>query len=147
MSDSVILACASCKAKNRIPLSRIKDGAKCGKCGAALPMENLGKVFAISDANFEHEVMGSGLPVLVDCWAPWCGPCRAMAPVLDDLARKYQAKVKIVKLNVDENPVTGSRFSITSIPTMLLVKNGQVKDTLVGALPRGQMEAAIERII
>ena len=147
MSESVILACASCKARNRIPISRIKDGAKCGKCGAGLPLEDLGKVFPISDASFEYEVMGSGLPVLVDCWAPWCGPCRAMAPVLDSLARKYQAKIKIVKLNVDENPGTGSRFSINSIPTMLLVKNGQVKDTLIGALPLEQLEAAIARII
>ena len=147
MPDAIILACASCRVKNRVPIARIKEGAKCGKCGSALSVEDLGRVVTVRDATFEREVMKSGLPVLVDCWAPWCGPCKAVAPLLDELAVKYQTRVKIVKVNMDENPGTGSRFSISSVPTLLLVKNGQVMDTLVGALPKEQLEAAIERII
>lgn len=147
MSDSLILACASCRAKNRIPLARLTEGPKCGKCKAPLPLEDLGKVMAVTDATFDQEVMHSSLPVLVDCWAPWCGPCKSIAPILDALAKKYQARLKIVKVNMDENTRTGSRFSISSVPTMLLVKNGTIKETLQGALPREQLEAAIERFI
>jgi len=110
-------------------------------------MEDLGKVVAVTDATFEQEVMTSGMPVLVDCWAPWCGPCKSVAPVLEALAKKYQTRVKIAKVNMDENTGIGSRFSISSVPTLLLVKNGRVMETLLGALPKEQIEAAIERII
>ena len=147
MTDSLILACASCRAKNRIPVARLTEGPKCGKCKAPLPLEDLGKVMTVTDVTFEQEVMQSALPVLVDCWAPWCGPCKAIAPVLESLAKKYQARLKIVKVNMDENTRTGSRFSISSIPTMLLVKRGRIKETLQGALPREQLVAAIERFI
>ncbi len=147
MSDSLILACTACRAKNRIPVARLKEGPKCGKCKAPLPLKDLGKVMTVTDATFEQEVMQSPLPVLVDCWAPWCGPCKAIAPVLDSLAEKYQTRLKIVKVNMDENTRTGSRFSISSVPTMLLVKRGRVQETLQGALPREQLVAAIERFI
>jgi len=147
MSDTIMIYCPSCRAKNRVPVTRIKEKPNCGRCGARLPMEDLGKVKVVTDAIFEQEVMRSALPVLVDCWAPWCGPCKSVAPVLEALAKKYQTRVKIVKVNMDENTQVGSRFSIASVPTFLLVKNGRVTETLVGALPREQMEAAIERII
>jgi thioredoxin 2 len=101
----------------------------------------------VSDATFQNEVMQSSLPVLVDCWAPWCGPCRAVGPVMDALAKKYQGRLKVAKLNLDENPATGSRYSITSVPTMLLVKNGRLVNTLVGALPQSQVEAAVNQMI
>ena len=147
MADTLILACGSCRVKNRIPIARLGEKPACGKCGHPLPLENLGKVIQVTDATFEQEVMQSGLPVLVDCWAPWCGPCRSMAPVFDALAQKYRARLKVVKVNVDENTGTGSRFSISSVPTLLLVKGGRVKETLLGALPREQVEVAIERLI
>ena len=147
MPESIILACASCRVKNRVPIARISQGPKCGKCGSALPVDDLGKVVAVNDATFEQEVMGSHLPVLVDCWAPWCGPCRSIAPLMEDLAKKYQNRVKIAKVNLDENTGIGSRFSISSVPTLLLVKKGRVIDTLVGALPKEQLEAAIKRLI
>lgn len=147
MSDTIIIVCPSCRAKNRVPVGRVKEKPTCGRCGTRLSLEDIGKVVAVTDATFEQAVMKSGVPVLVDCWAPWCGPCKSVAPVLEALAKKYQARVKIAKVNIDENTGVGSRFSISSIPTMLLVKNGRVVETLVGALPKEQLEAAIERII
>ena len=101
----------------------------------------------VTDATFDREVLGSALPVLVDCWAPWCGPCRSIGPVFDELAVKYKGRLKIAKLNLDENPGIGPRYSISSVPTLFLVKNGRIIDTLVGALPREQLESQIARIL
>ena len=142
-----ILACPSCGAKNRIPVSRIDDRPRCGKCKGILPVDVLAKPVAITDQTFDREVLGTSAPVLVDCWAPWCGPCRAFAPVLDDLARKYRGRLKIAKLNLDENPATGARYAITSVPTILLVKNGTIVDKLAGAYPKEALEAQIARIL
>lgn len=145
--ETMIVACQGCRAKNRVPLARIKEGPKCGRCGAPLPVDFPGRPVNVSDATFYQEVMASALPVLVDCWAPWCGPCRAVGPIMDSLAQKYQGRLKVAKLNLDENPATGSRFAISSVPTLLLVKGGKIVDTLVGVLPKDQMEAAIQRIL
>lgn len=146
-AQTLIVTCTGCRSRNRVPTARIKDRPRCGKCGAPLSVAFFDKPVTVADATFEKEVMASVLPVLVDCWAPWCGPCRAVGPIMDALAQKYQGRLKVAKLNLDENPVTGSRFAITSVPTLLLVKNGKIVDTLVGALPKEQMEAAIDRII
>lgn len=146
-TNSLILKCGECNAKNRIPLSRIDDAPKCGKCGIFLPVESLSRTVPVTDRTFDQEVMASSLPVLVDCWAPWCGPCRAIAPVLEELAGTYRGRLKIAKLNVDENPGIGSRYSISSVPTMLLVKNGKIIDRLVGALPKEQLESQIARVL
>ena len=145
--NHLILVCPKCKAKNRLPISRIDEAPKCGKCGTLLPVDILSQPVNVMDSTFDREVLASALPVLVDCWAPWCGPCKAIGPVLDELAIKYRARLKIAKLNVDENPQIGSRYSISSIPTMLLVKNGQIIDTLIGALPKEQLESQIARIL
>lgn len=148
MSDqSLILACSTCGAKNRVPLSRIDETPKCGKCGLILPVEKLSRPVTVTDHDFDREVMASTLPVLVDCWAPWCGPCRSMGPVLDELASRYRGRLKIAKLNVDENSGIGSRYSISSVPTMLLVKNGRIIDKLIGALPKEQLESQIARVL
>ncbi|THB81846.1 MAG: thioredoxin TrxC [Desulfobacteraceae bacterium] len=143
----MIVRCPSCMTRNRIPVARASDRPNCGKCGAKLPAIELGKVVNVTDQTFEAEVFSSPLPVLVDCWAPWCGPCRSIAPVLDELAVTYGTRLKIVKINMDENPQTSARFNVMSIPTMLLVQGKTVVDTLVGALPKEEIERQIARII
>ena len=94
----------------------------------------------VSDANFGEEVLSSKEPVLVDFWAEWCGPCRAISPVLEELAGELEGKVKIVKLNVDENPNTASKYGIMSIPTLMMFKNGELASRQVGAAPKAKLE-------
>lgn len=100
-----------------------------------------------TDATFEAEVLGSDIPVLVDFWAPWCGPCKMVAPILDELAPEFAGKVKIVKINVDENQLVAGQFGVRSIPTLLLIKNGAVIATQVGALPKTQLANFINQHI
>ena len=99
----------------------------------------MSEVLHINDADFESIVVNSDIPVLLDFWAPWCGPCKMIAPVLDELAPEFAGKVKIVKMNVDDNQTTPAQFGVRSIPTLLLIKNGQVVATQVGALPKTQL--------
>ena len=101
-------------------------------------------IHAISDDSFEKEVIESDIPVLVDFWAQWCGPCKALAPILDDVARKYTGKVKFVKLDVDHNPSTPPKFGVRGIPTLILFKDGQVKATQVGLLSKGDLAQFID---
>jgi thioredoxin 1 len=100
-------------------------------------------VMEISDSNFDQEVMKSDKLTVVDFWAPWCGPCKMIAPVLDELSKDYDGKVKFTKVNVDENPSTASSFGIRGIPTVVFVKNGEVVDQVVGAVPKSELEKAI----
>ena len=102
---------------------------------------------AVTDDNFELEVMNSDKPVLVDFWAPWCGPCRAVAPILEEIARDHGDKVEIVKLNTDENPAITGKLGITSIPTMHLYKNGEIVKTIVGAMPKPKLLRELEPFI
>jgi len=101
-------------------------------------------ILAITDDSFENEVVGSKVPVLVDFWAQWSGPCKAIAPILEDLAQKYDGKVKIAKLDVDHNPATPPKFGVRGIPTLILFKDGQVKATQVGLLSKTDLMAFID---
>lgn len=96
----------------------------------------------VSDASFEAEVLGSETPVVVDFWAPWCGPCKLVEPIFEELAGEQAGRIRFVKLNVDENFVTASRYDVLSIPTAILFENGEAKETVVGARPRAQFERA-----
>jgi thioredoxin 1 len=102
-------------------------------------------VSAVTDQNFESEVVKSGKPTLVDFWAPWCGPCRVISPWVEELAVAYKGKVNMVKMNVDEQQQTASKFSIRAIPTLLMFKNGQVVDQLVGAASKQKLEDFIQK--
>jgi len=104
-----------------------------------------GKPVDISDNQFQDEVIEANVPVLVDFWASWCGPCRMVAPVLEEMAQEYQDRLKVVKVNVDENPDTASRYSVMSIPTMILFKNGEVLETLVGVRKKDELSGIVEQ--
>jgi len=104
-----------------------------------------GNVLEVSDSNFDTEVLQSQVPVLVDFWAEWCGPCKTLAPTVEALAREYEGKVKVAKVNVDENIATASRFRIQGIPTLLLFKGGQVREQLVGTQPKSVVEKALAK--
>jgi thioredoxin 1 len=103
-------------------------------------------VNAVTDATFEQEVLESPIPALVDFWAAWCAPCRMLAPTVEALAAQYAGKVKVVKLNVDENPRTASAYRVMSIPTLLLFKGGQVVEMVVGAVPKPKLEAVLQKV-
>ncbi len=105
------------------------------------------KILEISDAQFEADVLKSETPILVDFWATWCAPCKAIAPVLDQLAEEYDGKIKIGKVNVDENPGTPGQYGVRGIPTMILFKNGEIVDQLVGAVPKNQIASLLDKAL
>lgn len=102
---------------------------------------------AVTDASFKQDVLDSELPVLVDFWAPWCGPCRMVAPVVDEISQQYDGKLKVVKLNTDENPNVASQYGIRSIPTLMIFKGGQKVDMVVGAVPKSTLANTIEKYL
>jgi thioredoxin 2 len=143
-----VVTCAKCGANNRVDETRLASNeAKCGRCGEMLEANAGGsKPFVVSDASFQAEVLqASGPPLLVDFWAPWCGPCRVVGPIMDQLAAEAGGRYRIAKLNVDENPMTASRYQVASIPTMLIFKDGALIDRLVGAQPRQAIEDRLNR--
>lgn len=101
----------------------------------------------INDADFDREVLKSPTPVLVDFWAPWCGPCRAIAPAVEELAGEYAGRLKVVKMNVDDNPETPARYGVRGIPNLLIIREGQVKEQIVGAVPKGHLARAVDNAI
>ncbi|HET8570327.1 MAG TPA: thioredoxin [Candidatus Limnocylindria bacterium] len=135
-SPSSVLTCVNCGAKNRIRPNP-KGVPTCGRCGQALPW-----LVDAADASFDLEADAS-VPVVVDLWAPWCGPCRFVSPILAELARDYRGRLKVVKVNVDDNPATARRYEAFSIPTMMVLRGGQPVDRIVGAMPKEQLVARI----
>jgi thioredoxin 1 len=109
--------------------------------------DGMAKPAEVTDATFEEEVLKSGEPVLVDFWAPWCGPCRMVAPLVEELAGEYDGKVKFVKLNTDDNMQTPARYGIRSIPTLLMFKGGELTDQIIGFRPKGDLKRTIEKAL
>jgi thioredoxin 2 len=131
-----ILVCPNCGRKNKIR-PNATGAPHCGNCGKALAW-----LVNASDATFDLEARATP-PVIVDLWAPWCGPCRFVGPILEQLAKEHAGRLKVVKVNVDDNPALSRRFNASSIPTMLVLKDGQVVDRVVGAMPKPQLEARL----
>jgi len=139
MSDANLVRCPACGADNRVPRDKIESGlsAICGRCKTPLP--RTAAPLTVTDASFSSDVERSPLPVLVDAWAAWCAPCRTIAPVIEELATEMAGRVRVAKLNVDENPATASRFDLRSIPTLLIFKDGREIDRIVGVHPKAEI--------
>jgi thioredoxin 1 len=105
------------------------------------------KITEVGDNNFDAEVLHCDLPVLVDFWAPWCGPCKSIAPIVEEIAVAYEGKLKVTKLNVDDHPATASRYGIRGIPNLIILKAGTVKEQIVGAVPKAKLVSAIEKAL
>ena len=145
MAEALLIRCPLCATSNRVALEKIEQGLrpKCGRCKNPLPAQN--EPVTVTDATFAAEVDASPLPVLVDAWAPWCGPCRFIAPIVDELAAEMMGRVRVAKLNVDDNPHTASRFGLRSIPTLLVIKAGREVDRMVGVQPKQEILRRLER--
>lgn len=134
-----MVACPSCSTKNRVPAAA-RGKPTCASCKQALPW-----LTEADDDTFAAVVEQSRVPVLVDLWAPWCGPCRQVSPAVERMAAKHPGRLKVTKVNVDTSPRTASKFQAMSIPTLLMVKNGEVADRQVGAVPESQLDAWVRR--
>lgn len=139
-SDSRITPCPGCGAKNRVPAVS-KGKPTCASCKKALPW-----IADATDASLTGALDTKQL-VLVDLWAPWCGPCRMVAPILEKLAARYAGSLKVVKINVDDNPRSAQMYDASSIPTLVVVRNGQVVDRVIGAQPEPALAAKIDQLL
>lgn len=145
-----VVVCEKCGTKNRVePCEAEGRVARCGKCGQPLRVAHQAeradqsKPLVVTDDSFQREVLSARGLVLVDCWAPWCGPCRMVGPIMDQLAAESNGRYRIAKLNVDENPRTAAQFQIHSIPTMLIFKDGKLVEQLIGAQPKPAIAAKL----
>ncbi len=135
-ADADLFRCPACGAANRVPHAKRRQNLRpvCGRCHA--PLAGDGRPLTVTDATFAADVAASPLPVLLDLWAPWCGPCRIVGPIVEELATDLAGRVRVGKLNVDENPATAARFGVQSIPTLLVLEGGREVDRIVGAQPK-----------
>ena len=133
------MTCPSCGASNRVRLDASHSGQEpvCGRCKT--PLNSTAKPLIVTDATFAAEIERSQLPVLLDMWAAWCGPCRTLAPIIDQLAQELAGRVRVAKLNIDENPAAADRYGVRSIPTLLLLQGGREIDRIVGVQPRPEI--------
>jgi thioredoxin len=148
MSNEQLIQCPACGATNRVSTERLSQGQGpvCGRCKTPLKTSAAdGKPVVVTDATFASEVERSALPVLLDMWAPWCGPCRMIAPVIEELAAELAGRVLVAKLNTDENPVTSNRFNVRSIPTLLILKAGKEVDRIIGVQPKAEIVKRLHR--
>jgi len=142
-----MIRCPACGANNRVPSDKLAEGLQpvCGKCKTPLPLDT--HPVTVTDANFAAQVEQSPLPVLIDLWAPWCGPCRMVAPAVEAIAAEMAGRLRVAKINVDDNPAVSARFGVQSIPTLLLIQGGREINRLVGAQPKSEIARWLERAL
>jgi thioredoxin 2 len=147
MEDSRLVVCSACGTTNRVPLDKLGRGLTpvCGRCKG--PLAARPGPTTVTDATFAADVEGSPVPVLLDLWAAWCGPCRMLAPVVEELATELDGRVRVAKLNVDENPATAARFGVRSIPTLLVLRGGREVDRIVGVQSKAEIVRRLERAV
>ena len=147
MPEPQLIRCEKCGGTNRVPPEKLERGLKpvCGRCKAPLRTGN--RPVSVTDATFGTEVECTSLPVLLDMWAPWCGPCRMLAPVLEEVASELAGRLRVAKLNVDENPATAARFDIRGIPALLVFKGGREVDRIIGVQPKSEIVRRLARLI
>jgi len=145
MSDqrTATVACPFCQTLNRVDLTRLEQHPKCGKCAKPILLD---RPIAISDASFDQVTTDTTVPVVVDFYADWCGPCKIMAPLLDDVAHRRAGELLVVKLDTDRSPVTGQRFGIRGIPTLIAFRDGKEVARRVGAVPPAELEAFLNSL-
>jgi len=146
MAETHLVRCPACGTTNRVPQCKIDLGLApvCGKCRQPLPVEQ--KPITVTDANYVEVVERCPLPVLLDLWAPWCAPCRMIAPAVEEIALEMAGRVRVGKLNVDENPATAGRFRVEGIPTLLVLQSGREVDRIVGLQSKDQIKLRLERV-
>jgi thioredoxin 2 len=147
MPEPLVIRCPVCGANNRVPPEKLQAGLQpvCGRCKTPLSLDK--QPVTVTDATFSAEVERSPLPVLLDLWAPWCGPCRVVAPVVEQLATEMAGRVRVAKLNVDDNPVTAQRFNVRGIPALLVLKAGREVDRIVGVQPKSEIVRRLQQAI
>jgi thioredoxin 2 len=138
------VSCIFCLTLNRVEMARVGDRPRCGECGKPMLLD---RPIRVGDADLERVVAGTDVPVLVDFYADWCGPCKIMAPVLDEVAREYQGRALIAKLDTDRSPTMAVRFAIRGIPTLILFRDGLERGREVGAVPRARLEALLDEAL
>jgi thioredoxin 2 len=136
----VVVICVFCATPNRVDLSRLSEGPKCGKCGRPIRLD---RPLPVTDANFNQVIKGASVPVVVDFYADWCGPCKIMAPVLDEFARQHTGELLVLKLDTEANPATPARFGIRGIPTLIVFEHGHEARRQVGAVQAADLEKLV----
>src|SRR6267142_7041722 len=142
-TPTATVACPFCGTLNRVNMDRVLDRPKCGKCGKPILLD---RPIAVTDATFDKVTKDTTVPVVVDFYADWCGPCKIMAPLLDDVAHRRAGEMLVVKLDTDKNPVTGQRFGIRGIPTLIAFRDGKEVARRVGAVPSAELEAFLKTL-
>ena len=142
--SEVLMKCPVCGATNRLPPAQAGRKIVCGRCKT--PLSSAGPI-AVTDGNFAQNVEQSPIPVLLDLWAEWCGPCHMLAPVVDQLSAELAGRIRVAKLNIDENPGTAARFGVRSIPTLLVLRHGHEIDRLVGVQPKQEILRRLQPLL